>query len=146
MDRETVEEIKRHFDKTAANLHGHVDKTVGGLRGHVDKTVDNLHGHVDKTVGGLHAHFDETVEDVKRQVGIFAEGIRSDMRVIAEGQDILSEKVARVETRLGSLEGEVHGLKEVVHRVHTELSGQLKDHDRRLGSLERKSTGHGVEE
>jgi hypothetical protein len=128
MDRETVEEIKRHFDKTAGNLYGHVDKTVGELRGHVDKTV-----------GGLHAHFDETVEDMKRQVGIFAEGIRSDMRVIAEGQDILSEKVARVETRLGSLEGEVQ-------RVHTELSGQLKDHDRRLASLERKSTGHGVEE
>jgi len=115
MDQETVEEIKRHFAKTADDLHGHFDKSVGDLRG----------------------HFDETVKDMKRQVGIFAEGMRSDMRVIAEGQDILRKDV---ETRLAGLEGEVHGLKDVVQRVHTELTVRLDDHERRLGVFERKPT------
>jgi len=31
MDRETVEEIKRHFAKTADDLHGHFDQSVGNL-------------------------------------------------------------------------------------------------------------------
>lgn len=98
MDRETVEEIKRHFGKTADDIHG---------------------------------HFDETVEDMKRQFGILAEGLSSDMRVVAEGQDIVRE-------RLGGLEVEVRGLKEVVQRVHSELTGRLNDHEGRLTVLERK--------
>jgi hypothetical protein len=109
MDRETVEEIKRHLAKT----------------------VDDLHGHVDKTVGELHAHFDETVEDMKRQFGTFGESLRSDMRVIAEGQDIVRQ-------RLGGLEVEVRDLKGVVQRVHSELTGGVNDHERRLATLERK--------
>jgi hypothetical protein len=61
------------------------------------------------------------------------------MRVIAEGQDIVRERLDGVETRLGGVEGKVDGLTEVVQRVYSELTGQLKDHDRRLGVLERKS-------
>jgi hypothetical protein len=78
----------------------------------------------------------ETVDEIKRHFGVVAEGLRSDIRAIAEGQDVLRVKV---ETRLAGLEGEVHGLKEVAQRVHTELTGRLNDHDRRLNILERKS-------
>jgi hypothetical protein len=113
MDRETVEEIKRHFDETAAGHHKRFDETA-----------DDLCGHIDKTFGKFRKHFDATVEDMMRQFGTYTEGLRSDMRVVAEGQDIVR--------------GEVRDLNDVVQRIHSELTGRVNDHERRLTTLERK--------
>lgn len=101
----------------------------------------------------------ETVEEIKRHFGVVAEGLHSDIRGIAEGQDLIRERLdgvdtrlGRVETRLdhvevrldhvearlGGLEGRMDGLTDVVQRVHSELTGRLNDHDRRLTAVERK--------
>ena len=79
----------------------------------------------------------ETVEEIKRHFGVVAEDLRSDIRVIAEGQDLLRD---RLEVRVGVLEERIGGLTEIVQLVHSEVSGRLNDHERRLSVLEQKST------
>jgi hypothetical protein len=81
MDRETAEDIKRHFDAT-----------VGGLRGEIVAVDEKL---------------DRGFEELKRHFDAIAETLRSDIRIVAEGLVGTNDRLDRFEVSFSDRFGEM---------------------------------------
>jgi hypothetical protein len=76
MDRETAEEIKRHFEVAAEGLRSEMHELAGGLRTEI-RVVDEK---VDRSSVDLKSHFDVVGESLRSDIRTVAEGVRLDER------------------------------------------------------------------
>ncbi|HEV8608586.1 MAG TPA: hypothetical protein VGS98_00750 [Thermoanaerobaculia bacterium] len=109
MDRETTDDIKRHFNAVAEGLRSE----IGGLRSEI-RAVDEKG--------------DRRFDDLKRHFDVVGESLRSDIRLVAEGVAGLDEKFTLEFEKVREEMGEVKGL----------LRVSYGDLDRRVQTLERK--------
>jgi hypothetical protein len=95
MDRETAEDIKRHFDVVAEGLRSEMHDLAGGLRSEI-RVVDEK---VDRRFVDLKRHFD-----------VVGESLRSDIRTVAEGFVSTNERLDRIESAMSERFGELEGM------------------------------------
>src|SRR5512138_1179934 len=108
MDRETAEEIRRHFDAAAEGLRSEMRDLAGGLRTEI-RAVDEK---VDRISVDLKRHFD-----------VVGESLRSDIRTVAEGFVSTNERLDRVESAMSEKFGELEvmirlSFGELAQRIH----------------------------
>lgn len=108
MNRETAEEIKRHFDVAAEGLRSEVYELAGGLRSEI-RVVDEK---VDRSSGDLKRHFD-----------VVGESLRSDIFTVAEGFVSRNERLDRAESAMSEKFGELEvmirlSFGELAQRIH----------------------------
>jgi hypothetical protein len=103
------------------------------LRAHTDEGLrelrEGLHGLRKYTDGGLRGLREEVrgwVDDARRHFQVLAEDLRSADRLLAEGLVAVSEKVDRLEARIGERFEETNALIRLSYR----------DLDRRVSTLE----------
>ena len=90
MDRDTAEDIKRHFDVVAEGLRNEIRAVDEGLR--------------------------SEIRDVKRHSDVVAESLRSEIRLVAEGVAGLDEKFTQEFVKVREEIGEVKSLVLVSYR------------------------------
>ena len=90
MDRDTAEDIKRHFDVVAEGLRNEIRADDEGLR--------------------------SEIRDVKRHSDVVAESLRSEIRLVAEGVAGLDEKFTQEFVKVREEIGEVKSLVLVSYR------------------------------
>jgi hypothetical protein len=90
MDRDTAEDIKRHFDVVAEGLRSEIRDGDEGLR--------------------------SEIRDVKRHSDVVAESLRSEIRLVAEGVAGLDEKFTQEFVKVREEIGEVKSLVLVSYR------------------------------
>lgn len=146
MDRETADDIKRHFDVVAGGLRSEIgavdekaDQRFDELKRHFDVVAEGLRAEIQdvkrhsSVVGdGLRAELGAEIRDVKRHSNVVAESLRGEIRIVAEGVAGLDEKFTRefvkVREEIREQIGDVKGL----------LRASYGDRDRRVQALERK--------
>ena len=135
MDRDTAEDIKRHFDVVAEGLRNEIRAFDEGLRnelGTVDqglrqtlrdeiRAVDEglrqaMRGEIHAGDEALRSELRGEIRDVKRHSDVVAESLRSEIRLVAEGVAGLDEKFTREFAKVREEIGEVKGLLVVSYR------------------------------
>ena len=96
MDRETAEDIKRHFDVVADGLRSEMQELVVGLRGDIRVGDEGLRSEMQELRSALKRHFD-----------VVAESLRSDIRTVAEGFVSTNERLDRFESATSEKFGEL---------------------------------------
>jgi hypothetical protein len=88
MDRETAEDIKRHFDATAGGLRGE----IVALRAEIVAVDEKL---------------DRRFEELKRHFEVVGEALRSDIRTVAEGFVATNDRLDRFQVKVSDRFGEM---------------------------------------
>ena len=111
MDRETADDIKRHFDVVAEGLRAE---------------VQDVKRHSEFVAESLRVELRSEIQDVKRHSDVIAESLRSEVRLVAEGVAGLYEKFTQefVEVR--------EEIRERIGEVKTLLRVSYVDLDRRV--------------
>lgn len=130
MDRETAEEIKRHFEVVAEGLRTQMHELAGGLPGEIRAVDEGLRSEMHQLAGGLRTEIrfvDEKVDrisvDLKRHFDVVGESLRSDIRTVAEGFVSTNERLDRVESAMSEKFGELEvmirlSFGELAQRIH----------------------------
>lgn len=127
MDRDTAEEIKRHFDTIASGLRSEIravgdglvvtsqrqDRTAKALDERIVQTGKTLDERIDRTnekLDRLDEKLDRGFEEVKRHFEVVAEGLGSQIRVVAEGLVAINKRLDRFEVSFSDRFGEMESL------------------------------------
>lgn len=118
MDRDTAEDIKRHFDVVADGLRKEIRGLDEGLRNEVRAGDEGLRNEIRAGDEALRSE----IRDVKRHSDVVAESLRGEIRLVAEGVAGLDEKFTLEFVKVREEIGEVKGL----------LVASYRDLDRRI--------------
>jgi len=124
MDRETSDDIKRHFDEVAEGLRAEMRAEMGALTVGLRAEILDLRQHSDGVADGLKAE----IRDVKRHSDVVAESLRGEIRLVAEGVAGLDQKFTM----------EFVKVREEIGEVKTLLQVSFGALDRRVQALEGK--------
>lgn len=125
MDRETVDEIKKHFDAAVAETKRDSAASTETMKRHLDASV----------------------EEMKRHFGLVSEANLAQTRAVAEGLDRLSVRVDGLSSRVDGMEGEFRRqfveTQAMIRLSYSELDRRLRDleaghedFERRLSRIE----------
>jgi hypothetical protein len=108
MDRETAEEIKRHFEVTTEGLRSEMHALAGGLQGEIRAVGEKV---------------DRSSADLKRHFEVVGGSLRSDIRTVAEGFVSTNERLDRFESAMSKKFGELEvmirlSFGELAQRIH----------------------------
>jgi hypothetical protein len=107
MDRDTAEDIKRHFDVVAEGLRSEVHELRSDVHG-LRSEVHELAGDLRSEIRVVDEKVDRSFVDLKRYFDVVSESLRSDIRTVAEGFVSTNERLDRIESstseRFGELE------------------------------------------
>ena len=115
MDRETVDEIKRHFGVVIEGQDAKIQLLAEGLGARLDRLETRM-GGLETRVGGLETR----IGGLETRIGG------------------LDTRVGGLDTRVGGVESELRGLTQVVQLMYSEVTGRLNDHEMRIHGLERR--------
>lgn len=122
-NKKIVEEVKKHFDERTVETKKHFDERTAETKKHFDeRTVE------------IKRHFDVTLEEINGRLDAFA-----------EGQEIIKEKVERIdllETKVDSLIEDMDYVKSnLVDKTDRfkEIDAVTNDHEKRLIKLENQA-------
>jgi hypothetical protein len=160
MDRETVDEIKRHISVVTEDLRREVRDFRKDIKQDFSVTTADLRGEVGDFRDDIKQDFSAKTEDLQRQ---FKDLQREFKDLQLQFHDLRQEVTdSSVETRrhfdvagedlradfrlfaegqglhLDQLNKKIDGLAEIVQLAHSELTGRLNDHETRLGAVERR--------
>ena len=152
MDRETADEIKRHFDVVAAGLRSEIrivdekgDRRSEDLERRFDVTAEGLRSDMAVSAEDLRSEIravdekgDRRFDDLKGHFDVVAEGLRSDMQGVKRHFDVVAEGL-RSDIRLVA-EG-VAGLDEKFTREFVTVREEIRDQIGEVKSLIRVSYG-----
>lgn len=119
MDRETVEEIKRHFGIVVEDVRSDVRGVAEG----VDALRDEMH----REIGAVRGELGSTREELGSQI-----------RAVAENGHALQEEFGGLREEFGGLRGEFGGLRE----EFADFRGSVAEQFEETRSLVRLSYGH----
>jgi hypothetical protein len=113
MDRETAEDIKRHFDATAGGLRGEIVALRAEIVA-VDEKLERRFEELDATTGWLRGEIvaldeklDRRFEELKRHFEVVGEALRSDIRTVAEGFVATNDRLDRFQVKVSDRFGEM---------------------------------------
>jgi hypothetical protein len=129
MDRETVDEIKRHFGVVIEGQDAKFQLLAEGLGAGLDRLEGRM-GGLETRLGGLETRLGGLETGF---AGLDAKVSGLDTKV--RGLDV---KVGGLDTRVGGVESELRGLTQVVQLMYSEVTGRLKDHELRIHGLEHR--------
>jgi len=87
--RDALDQLRQQVAESAVETRRYVDASAAGLREQVAESAGETRRYVDTVAAESRRHFDVVVED-----------FRSRFQLLAEGQNVLSERVDRVEASL----------------------------------------------
>lgn len=134
MDRETVDEIKRHFSVVTADLLREVGDFRDDIKQHFSATTEDLQRQfkdLQREFKDLQRQVADSSVETRRHFDVASEDLRADFRLLAEGQGLLREDLEQLNQKIDGLAG-------IVQLTHSELTGHLNDHETRLGAVERR--------